>query len=364
MADHASRPKRILVAPLDWGLGHATRCIPLIRELRALGCEVLIGADGAPAELLGQEFPELEQVPLPGYGIRYQDGASGFGFRMITQLPSIRSAIRRENRTLRDWLTRHPLDAIISDNRFGLHSPGIPSVLVTHQLEIRSPFGEVSQGWLRRANYHYIQRFDGCWVVDFPGTDNLAGELSHPQKLPRVPVTYLGCLSRFSPDTRPTRLDLTVIVSGPEPQRTHFARMVSAQLRGTSLNALVVQGLPGEGSAAVQDGTVRTVPHLSAGKLNEALLESALVLCRAGYSSIMDLVRLDRKAILIPTPGQTEQEYLAKYLMERGYFLSAPQQGFQLQEALARAAEFPFHKPDLPAMDTYRGVLKTFVSSL
>lgn len=364
MADRASRPKRILVAPLDWGLGHATRCIPLIRELRDLGCEVLIGADGAPARLLGQEFPELEQVPLPGYGIRYAESASGFRLRMIAQLPVIRRAIRRESRALGSWLMRNPLDAIISDNRFGLHAAGIPSVLMTHQLEIRSPFGPASQRWLRRINYHYIRQFDACWVVDFPGPDNLAGELSHPDRLPRIPVTYLGCLSRFQAGAQEARLDLCVIVSGPEPQRTLFEQMVSSQLQDAGLQALIVQGLPGAAAAPVTDGSVRVVPHLSTGALHEALLESRLVLCRAGYSSIMDLIALGKKAILVPTPGQTEQEYLAGYLQKQGYFLSISQQDFQLREALTAAAAFRFRKPDLPAMDAYRNVLKTFVSSL
>jgi predicted glycosyltransferase len=364
MAEKASSPKRILVAPLDWGLGHATRCIPVIRELLETGCEVVIGADGAPARLLAEEFPSLERVTLPGYGIRYAPSAAGLAARMIAQLPAIARAIRRERRALRSWLATHRLDAIISDNRFGLHVPGIPSVIMTHQLEIRSPFGALSQRLLRRVNYRYIGRFDECWVVDFPGAAGLAGELSHPSVLPSVPVQYLGCLSRLKPGAREKRLDLTVVISGPEPQRTLFNDMIDRQVRELELRVLVVRGLPGDDAPPVHAGRVTTVSHLGTRELGEALAESRLVLCRAGYTSVMELVSIGQKAFLVPTPGQTEQEYLAGYLTGRGYFPSAPQKGFRLQDALSQAAAFPFRAPEVPSMDGFREVIKRFVSSL
>jgi len=364
MAEQASPPKRILVAPLDWGLGHATRCIPVIRELRELGCEVVIGAGGPPARLLAEEFPSLETLSLPGYGIRYAPTAAGLVLRMIAQLPAIAMAIRRERRALLGWLATHRLDAIISDNRFGLHVPGIPSVIMTHQLEIRSPFGALSQRCLRQVNYHFIRHFDECWVVDFPGAAGLAGELSHPSVLPPIPVKYLGCLSRLHPGVREKRLDLTVVISGPEPQRTLFNDMIAREVRDCGLKVLVVRGLPGDDTPPGHQGNVTTVAHLGTRELREALLESRLVLCRAGYTSVMELVSIGAKAFLIPTPGQTEQEYLAGYLTSRGYFPSAPQKDFRLPDALSQAAVFPFLTPRVPAMDGFRDVVKRFVSSL
>jgi len=364
MSDSGPRPKRILVAPLDWGLGHATRCIPLIRELNEAGCEVILGADGAPLELLSKEFPFLEKILLPGYGIRYANGGAGFGMKMIAQLPVIRKAIRREARVLRQWLATHQLDAIISDNRFGLHIPGIPSVIMTHQLGIRSPFGPVSEKWLKWANYRYIQKFDACWVVDFPGDRNLAGKLSHPDVLPRIPLTYLGCLSRLQPGKKAITRDLTVVISGPEPQRSLFEQLITEQVLDTGLSVLIVRGQPGAPIRESTDSRIRIVPHLESERLNEALLESAFVLCRSGYSSVMDLVRLGKKAILVPTPGQTEQEYLGSYLMGRQYFLTAAQKNFRLKETLEQAAHFPYRPIDMPAMGNYRAVLRSFVQSL
>lgn len=356
--------KRVLVAPLDWGLGHATRCIPVIRALRERGCIPLIGADGASLDLLLAEFPGMEYVRLPGYGIRYARTPAGFGLKMAAQLPRIRRAIAGERKTLEAWLAGHALDGIISDNRFGLHVPGIPSVIMTHQLEVLSPFGRVLQGCLRQFNHHYLQAFDACWVVDYPEAPGLAGRLSHPRKLPRMPFRYLGCLSRFRPGTRPLLYDLTVLLSGPEPSRTQLEELLLPQLRDAGLRILVVRGLPGAAEIPVEQGNIRIVPHLDADALNEALLESGLILCRSGYSSVMDLVSLEKKAILIPTPGQTEQTYLGKFLRAQGYFPSFPQHGFRLGTALEAAARFPFRRPGFPAEIRYPAILDAFIASL
>lgn len=349
-------PKRLLVAPLDWGLGHATRCIPLIRALLHLGCEVMIAAEGRQAALLSQEFPEIPVLTLRGYRVEYAEGTGGFGIKMIRQLPKIRKAIHQEHAWLKEAVARHQIDAVISDNRFGLHHPGIPCAIMTHQLRIKSPFGKITEKWLQQVNYHYIEKFDTCWIVDFEGPENLAGELSHPVKMPSIPVRYLGALSRFEYSRQAMRYDLLVLISGPEPQRTLFEKLILEQLKDTSFSALIVSGKPGEHFEKAITPNISMVNHLDSTALNEVLLQSQLVVCRSGYSSVMDLVKMHKKALLIPTPGQTEQEYLAKYLKQKGYFPTLTQEKFDLQTALEISAHFPYRFPDI-TMETYRSVL-------
>lgn len=354
----------ILIAPLDWGLGHATRCIPLIDELQHLGCQVLIGAEGQQASLLRKEFPKLLILPLPGYKIKYSSGA-GFGLKMLRQLPKTRKAIRNEKRWLGEILSKHQIDAIISDNRFGLYHPKIPSIIMTHQLQIQSPFSKGLEKWIRKINYTFLRKFTECWVVDAPGPENLAGILSHPAKMPDMPVKYLGNLSRFyKKDALSLKYDLLVLISGPEPQRSIFEKMILEQIKPLSLKAIIVSGQPEQPQEQRITDTIRKVNHLDSHQLNEALLQSKIVVSRSGYTTIMDLVKLHKKAILVPTPGQTEQEYLGQELMKKGYFLSIRQSEFRLSEALEKAEHFAFNTPPTLSMEQYKTVLRDFAASL
>jgi hypothetical protein len=339
----------------------------LIRELRLLGCEVLIGAEGAQAALLQQEFPDAVVLPLPGYHISYSPAASGFGVKMVLQLPRMGKAVRLENRWLKKMVLLHRIDAVISDNRFGLHHPGIPCVIMTHQLRVRSPFGRRGQRALQKVNYYHIGKFDACWVVDFEGPANLAGALSHPEKMPRNAVRYIGGLSRFhyrdATETEPL-YDLLALISGPEPQRTFFEDLLLEQLSVSDSKALIVTGQPVSVSDRMVTEKIRRVHHLDADALNEAILRSSMIVCRSGYSSVMDLIKLRKKAILVPTPGQTEQEYLGDYLMGKGYFPCFAQKDFNIRDALQQASVFPYGLPSSMPMDIYKPILNEFVQRL
>jgi predicted glycosyltransferase len=235
---------------------------------------------------------------------------------------------------------------------------------MTHQLLIRSPFNEKTEKWLQKVNYHYIQKFNACWVVDREGAENLAGELSHPAKMPANNVRYLGSLSRFTyRDEVRQKYDLLILISGPEPQRTLFEDIMLKQIKTICLNALIVSGQPGQPFVRTITDTIKQVNHLNSAALNEAMLQSGLVICRSGYTSVMDLIRLKKKAILIPTPGQTEQEYLSRYLAEKGYFLSFPQEGFNLKEALEKVNEYTF-QPYPDVMNHYKEVIRELVDSI
>ncbi|WP_343667319.1 glycosyltransferase [Chitinophaga sp.] len=360
-----SARKTVLVVPLDWGLGHATRDIPIIHELLNAGCNVVIAAEGKHAALLGQEFPQLTILPLPGYRIQYAQKGWFFGPKIIQQIPQIIKSIRYEQRWLKQVVKEHNIDAVISDNRFGLYHRDIPTVIISHQLLIKTPFGGIIETILQKINYSYIRKYGACWIPDYAGSNNLSGVLGHPKKLPPN-TTYLGCLSRFEnrPDV-PKKYDLLVLISGPEPQRSNLEKMVLEQVAELPISALIVSGKPGTPETKQVTARIQQVNHLNAKELNEAMLGTDMVLSRSGYTTLMDLVKLNKKAILIPTPGQSEQEYLGKFLMKKGVFYNVNQSEFRLKQALEDIKTFPFksfeHEED---MEQYKQVVRDFAASL
>ncbi|PSL49334.1 UDP-N-acetylglucosamine:LPS N-acetylglucosamine transferase [Chitinophaga niastensis] len=357
--------RKILIVPLDWGLGHATRDIPLIHEMLNAGCEVFIAAEGKHAALLQQEFPQLTILPLPGYRIQYAQKGKFFGLKIMQQIPKIYRSVKHEQRWLKKIVVEYQINAVISDNRFGLYHKDIPTVFITHQLLIKTPFGGWIERTLQKINYRFIRKYSACWIPDFTGNNNLSGELAHPAILPPH-TTYIGCLSRFEPKSDvEKKYDLLVLISGPEPQRSNLEKLILDQIKALPLTALIVSGKPGTPQHEQVSPGVTQVNHLNASELNDAMLASDMVLSRSGYTTLMDLAKLNKKAILIPTPGQSEQVYLGEYLMEKGYFYSLPQEQFNLKTAMDAAASFPFrsfhHEQD---MNQYKQVVQKFIQSL
>jgi uncharacterized protein (TIGR00661 family) len=341
---------RILVAPLDWGLGHATRCIPIIREQLAKGCEVWLAGERAQEALLKEEFPGFAFLRLEGYRMQYSKSGAGMFWSMLRQSGKIIRAIKKENEWLKKAVAEYHFDAVISDNRYGLYHSSVPCIFITHQLTVKSPLGKWSEGLLQKINYKYISRFTACWVPDEEGGNNLAGELSHPGKLPRVPVSYTGYLSRFiKKQAEQSNHHLLIVLSGPEPQRTILENIIVKQIAFWSGTATVVRGLPGSAKLIPSTNTLKFYNHLPAGALNDEMLKAAYIISRSGYSTVMDIASLQKKSILIPTPGQTEQEYLAKYLMQKGFAVCMNQKGFLISEAIQKAKQFNYK---LPATET------------
>lgn len=360
------RKPRILLAPLDWGLGHATRCIPIIKDLLTKDCEVIIAAEGPLLALLSAEFPSLLFLPLKGYRIRYSRSKAWLPFKIMLQLPRILRMVGFENRWLKNTVLEHEIDAVISDNRPGMYHREIPSVYITHQLLIKAE-NSLLEKWMQQIHYRYINRFSICWVPDMKEDKNpagLAGSLSHPEKPPGVPVHYIGPLSRFSKiDGMPKEYDLAILLSGPEPQRTIFEELLLKQLAGYKGKVILIRGLPGETRNVTTSNTaIQPFNHLPASELSSIIQRSALVICRSGYTTIMDLAALQQKAVLVPTPGQTEQEYLAAYLSEKKYFYSLPQKGFDLTKALEGASAFSFRQ--LPVAEMYKVAINDLLKSL
>lgn len=342
------RKPRILVAPLDWGLGHATRSIPIIRELLAQGAEPWLAGEGAQQQLLGTEFPDLPFIPLKGYRVRYASTPQGLITQMLVQSPRLLHTIKEENRWLRQAVKDHGFDAVISDNRFGLYHDHIPSTYISHQLAIRSPLGEWSKRLIQKMNYRYINRFAACWIPDNAGNENLAGELSHPQKMPSIPASYIGTLSRFKKTNEQFKKGhLLFILSGPEPQRSILEEKIIREIAHYDGTACVVRGLPGQHPMIPSTNMIRFYNHLAATELNQEMERAEYVISRSGYSTVMDLATLEKKSILIPTPGQTEQEYLGEYLYNTGFAYSLPQKKFSLKEALRKAGEYKYRFPEV-----------------
>ncbi|MFL5738719.1 MAG: glycosyltransferase [Flavisolibacter sp.] len=337
---------RILLVPLDWGLGHATRCIPLIHALLSEGCEVFLGAEGPIKTLLQLEFPEISFVAFEGYEVRYSESKWSLPLVLGAQIPKILAAIKYENELLAELVNQLGINAVISDNRYGLYHPEITSIIMTHQLRIRTGMGSIADDLLQDLHYSYIRRFNECWVPDLREEPNLSGQLSHPDKLPDIPVNYIGPLSRFSSHEGVEEKHLLILLSGPEPQRTLFENMMTVQLEKYTGPVVFVRGLPGETEQLRLPGNVTAYNHLPSGALGDMIRQASLVIARSGYSTVMDLVRLKKKSILIPTPAQTEQEYLGQHLMESNFALSILQDHFRLMPALELASNFPYQFRD------------------
>ena len=336
-----TRRKKILVAPLNWGLGHATRCMPIIDELRRQGAEVILASDGGAFDLLQHEYPDLEIHKLPVYNIRYP--FRSMMWSMAFQMPKILRGAIMEHFWLKKFLKTMPVDAVISDNRFGFYSRRTYSIFMTHQVNILMPV-RFLQPFVNTVNQYFIKKFDVCWIPDFEKMPQLAGELSHGNFDKNLNVKYLGALSRFKKISLRKKYKATIVLSGPEPQRSIFEKKIRQQL--SELKISEAQYLLVRGTQTPTKDDAETMPNLeiydvlTSHLLNKKIMESEVVICRSGYSSIMDLVKLQKEAILIPTPGQTEQEYLAAKLMHQKQFFSQKQDNLDLKTALKEYIEY------------------------
>lgn len=352
----------VLVAPLGWGLGHATRCIPIIKELLLLNCKVLIAGDSAVTALLKKEFPEQTFLPLIDYNIRYSKNSFWLPVKMLLQVPHIIKSIYIENKWLKDTVRKYNIDVVISDNRFGLYHSTITTIYITHQLLIKTGTS-FTETLAQKIHYYFIKKYTKCWVPDFLGEYNLAGQLSHPLHKP-ANIEYIGGLSRFEKQTGiEKKYDLLIIISGPEPQRALFEKLLIEQLKNYNGKVLFVRGLPVNDTPVAAFNGVTFVNHLSSAELSTAIQQSNIVISRAGYTTVMDMLKLEQKAILVPTPGQTEQIYLAENLHQKKIFFCLRQDEFILDKVLLQAESFPFNKENFN-MDLYKEAVKKLIDQL
>jgi uncharacterized protein (TIGR00661 family) len=325
------KSKKILVAPLNWGLGHATRCIPIIQAFQEQGATVFLASDGTALDLLKKEFPELPCFQLPAYNVRYI--FPSMVLSMGLQMPKILRGVFLEYFWLKRFIKTHGIDVVISDNRYGLYNKAVHSVFMTHQVNIKAPFSFM----VNAVNRFYIKKFDICWIPDFENTPNLAGVLAHGGLVKKLKVKYLGALSRMEKREVENRYDAIFVLSGPEPQRTILENKILGQLKNADLASYKFALIRGVTEGKKLDFGAQNLEihnYLTTKTLNKKILESTVLLARSGYSTIMDLAALGTKAILIPTPGQTEQEYLAEQLATQKIFFTQKQEDLDLVKAL------------------------------
>ncbi|MDO9036885.1 MAG: glycosyltransferase [Lutibacter sp.] len=293
-------------------MGHATRCIPIINALLKANYEPVLASDGDALLLLQKEFPLLQSIELPSYNIRYPKNGKNLRFKLLLQLPAIITAIKKERKIVSKLIDKENIAGIISDNRFGVFSKKVPSVYITHQLNVLS--GKTTF-ITSKIHQQLIKKFDQCWVPDLKGNQNYSGTLGHLKKH-HLNLKYIGILSRFQPKELEIKYDLLLLLSGPEPQRTLLENNLLLELKGYKGKILMVRGVfyATEINAA---SNFHIVNYLLANELEKAINQSNLVISRSGYSTILDLAALGKKAFFIPTPGQFEQEYLAKMFQEK-----------------------------------------------
>lgn len=336
--------KKILICPLNWGLGHASRLIPVIRELLNSKFRVYIGAAGYSLELLRQEFPELQYINFPSFTVTYGKRKS-LSLLLLLQLPKIIYGIIKEHAALKKLVKRYSIDIIISDNRFGLWSKKVPAIYITHQVHVILPRRlQFFEPLIYRLHRQIISKYSECWIPDFADPlDNLSGKLSHVHRQPSN-NKFIGPLSRFSSYPVKSTInkrysyDIAIILSGPEPQRTIIEKQLINEIRNSQYKALIIRGRPDKKLITETSENITMVSHMQAGEFVNMISQSRYIICRSGYSTIMDLVALKRTAILIPTPGQTEQEYLARHLS--AYFYCAEQDSFNLAAAIKEIKEY------------------------
>lgn len=328
--------KRVLIAPLNWGLGHATRCIPIIKTLQARGHSVFIASDGDALKVLQREFPELPSFELPSYNVRYSRNLPVW-LKTALRIPYFIQAIRHEKRVVKTIVQNNNIDVIIADNRYGCRSKNIQSIFISHQLNLPAPSGvKWTNGILNFIQNQLIKKFNAVWIPDVPDR-LLSGSLSETN----LPVEFIGVQSRFqNASDQPIHYKLAVVLSGPEPQRTLLEKNLLPQVVTLNVPSVFVRGTLQEKMGEHDVDQVKILNYVQSEKLEEIIQQSELIFARSGYSTIMDLAVLGKKAVFIPTPGQPEQEYLADKLMHEKVAVALHQDNFDLLDAIELSEEY------------------------
>lgn len=300
--------KKIFISPLNWGLGHASRCIPIIRLLEKSNT-IILGGTGLSGQLLKKEFPYLEYVEVPGMEITYQQ--KNPTFHLLKQIPLFLKYIKLEHQWLNEFIKEKEIEVVISDHRYGIYHKEIPSYIIAHQIFIQGL--DILNPLLNKKSLDLLKNFNEVWIPDYESENSLSGDLSHKKKLPSN-FKFIGPLTRFESVHENTNyiIDLLCILSGPEPLRTELERKLILEFKNIkSKNIVLVRGT--SKTIEFETSNCKVIDLADSHLLAELIHQSKLILARSGYSTIMDLHVLGKPAILIPTPGQYEQEYLAKF---------------------------------------------------
>jgi len=308
--------KNILIAPLNWGLGHATRCIPMINKYQAEGHRLIIASDGAALKLLQKEFPDAIFEALPAYNITYARKAWLNPWHFLRKIPHILKTIRQERQVTEMLIDKYQIDILISDNRFGVYSKKVFSVYMTHQIRVLSNWTTFLTTWLHQKIY---QKYDEIWVPDVAGKPNYSGKLGHLSRQ-NPKIKYIGIQSRMNQQKLTKKYDVLAVLSGPEPQRSLLEEKLLKIFKKLPLKTALVQGVVTGTPEMKNKNSTDVYNYLTSKDLERLINQSEIIISRSGYTSVMDLTVLQKKVIWIPTPGQPEQFYLARYLSQNFHY--------------------------------------------
>ncbi|RFC55477.1 glycosyltransferase [Brumimicrobium aurantiacum] len=302
------KDSRILLSPLNWGLGHVTRTIPIIKTLLAQNNEVIICCDTQQEDFYRKYFPQLWYIPFEGYPFKFQ-GKGNWTFDILRNFSSLFLYLKEEKNRVNDLVEKFNPDLIISDQRFGFLSRKVKSIIITHQINLPVPkWNFIGKLW----NKSLLSKFDQIWVPDNQ-EQGLSGQLSNGLTRKKK---YIGPCSRFEQkhpnEVQEHKYDSLYIISGPNPYNSHLLELVlkkEERLKGKSA-IILPETLKIE---QLESSNLDIYSDLNHDDFSNLINSSKQVISRAGYSTIMDLIALKKEAILIPTPGQVEQIYLSKH---------------------------------------------------
>ena len=404
---------KVLVAPLDWGLGHATRCVPVVREFLRAGAEVELAVVKANANFFREVFPELRQRLAPSYNIVYPKHGYNMALWLLKNSMHLNAVMRYEHHFAEEMVKRHGYDVLFSDNRFAFYSKNALSIYMTHQRRIAFPrafaaFERIGVMW--HANI--MRKFDEVWVPDLEIYPGYAGSLSHSGATPGdKPMRFVGTLSRFSEmgndgnalgnapapvdlerevdlmsvsefmahsanvewDTTPEKrtsgnhsfemranYKVVAVVSGVEPARTQFEQQLRDALAQIPGRHMMILGKPSAEQKTWTEGNIEFHTHLATNDFADAVKRADFVVSRGGYSTVMDMAELGAKCIFVPTPGQFEQIVLAHDLSKAGYAVEIPADELSA-ETLASAFEKSVKMPKVEKQNLLHDAVENVV---
>ncbi|MHB1697782.1 MAG: glycosyltransferase family protein [bacterium] len=336
---------KILYSMCSWGLGHATRGLPVIRRLVNDGHDVIIYTSGRSLTLMQSELKNtvryIAAVPYPS---PYSDKI-GFAFRFVKTAPKIMKIIKEETKDVAKIVQENKLDLIISDSRFGSYCESIPSYLLFHQLRFIAPCRLAPAEMATEYYNHYLQnKFEKIIVPDYE-ENSLSGDLSHNLRyFKKEKVEYIGILSDFEKLETDEDIDYLFSISGPEPTRTMLEKKLFSQIHLLKGNIAVALGKPDKYTKEVVGNTV-IYSYLEKKRRDELMNRAKIVVSRSGYTTVMDVAEIDKKAFFIPTPGQTEQLYLASHLEKAGFFHSVNERKLKLDTDTEEALKYKGFTP-------------------
>ncbi len=338
-----SPPKTIYFAVLNMGLGHATRSLPVMKALQQRGHRLVIGSSGRAMAFFRQEMPDASFVVTPDYGITYSKSKLLWP-RLLLQAPGVLWAVMLEKELTHQVVFTRAIDCIISDNCYGAHSKLVPSYFISHQLYFAMPRSMTllrrTVGWVNRLPHRFYQKI---FVPDIEkaGEGLISGALSEIPSKQSDRYSHIGWLASVNKNNLSEDIDVLVSISGPEPQRTFLEEKVLADIRSIPGKKVVLLGKSEEEQLLSEDSYLTVYNHLPRENMNALLNRAKIIVSRPGYTTLMELAELGRKALLIPTPGQTEQIYLAKRLMDQNLYFSVEQSKLDLARDLQKATQFP-----------------------